>query len=65
MMVKKCDHFEDLILCLSLYTNGIVFNRTKKTHCIIQVFGDLVIQTKLTFFIVAFEYLFVLAGSES
>ena len=32
--VKKCDHLEDLILCLSLCTNGIVFNRVKKTHCI-------------------------------
>ena len=40
-MVKKCDHFEDLILCLSLYTNGIVFNRIKKTHCIC-IFSNLI-----------------------
>ena len=33
MIVKKCDHFEDLIWCLSLYTKRLVFNRTKKTHC--------------------------------
>ena len=33
MIVKKYYHFQDLIMCLSLYTNGIVFNRIKKTHC--------------------------------
>ena len=33
MIVKKCDNFEDLIWCLSLYRKRLVIHMIKKTQC--------------------------------